>query len=78
MANISVHCDTNVNVQEDAQGDSDGILSAATAANCVHKAGIMLQDKCVSESGEKLAIFVPKIRCYVEVALDNFQLCGKC
>ena len=72
MAKISVHCDTNVNVQEDAQGDSGGILSAATAANCVQKAGITLQDKCVSESGEKLAISVPKIRCYVEVALNNF------
>jgi hypothetical protein len=72
MANISVRCDTNVNVQQDAQGDSDGILSIATAVNCVQKAGIMLQDKCVSESGEKLATFVPKIRCYVEVALDNF------
>jgi hypothetical protein len=72
MANISVHCDINVNLQEDAQGDSDGTLNAATAANCVQKAGIMLQDKCVSESGEKLATFVPKIRCYVEAALDNF------
>jgi len=72
MANISVHCDTNVNVQEDAQGDPDGIWSAATAANCVQKAGIMLQDKCLSESGKKLATFVPKIRCYVEVAMDNF------
>jgi len=72
IANISVPCDTNVNVQEDAQGDSDGILSIATAVNCVQKAGIMLQDKCVGESGEKLATSVPKIRCDVEVALDTF------
>lgn len=42
MANISVRCDTNVNVQKDAQGDSDGILSTATAVNCVQKAGIVL------------------------------------
>jgi hypothetical protein len=74
MANISMHCDTNVNVQEDAQSDSDGILSAATAANCVQKAGNTLQNKCVSESGEKLATSVPKIRCYVKVALDNFSV----
>lgn len=72
MVNISVHCDTNVNMQEDAQGDSDGILNTATAVKCVQKVGIMLQDKCVSESGEKLATFVSKIRRYVEVGLRNF------
>jgi hypothetical protein len=44
MANSSMYCDTNVNVQEDAQSDSDRILSVATAANCVQKAGIMLQN----------------------------------
>jgi hypothetical protein len=83
LANISVGHDANINIVEALQMFSVAwkTLNASTIVNCFHKARIVPQDKCKSETeSESDADMVNNWQhlCQkldVEVALDDFHWC---